>query len=289
MARQFRRTGFWLRELVFIADYFVDAVAGGGELNNEEFIKIVKRNHAIKKINSHFVTLNFLEQNNKSFFIIANFLNLKQDLRDYISDKMDYVIYEHDHKYIANRNPAEFKDFTAPKEMIINYDFYQKAKAIFCQSEFHSDIVKINLNLENVVNLSGNIWSNNSLDLMEKLSHKEKKNRCSIMNSEISHKNTKEAILFCKYKNLEYELIQPSPYDLFLDKLSNNDKLIFFPKTPETLSRIVVEARMMGMTTITNKIIGAVSEKWFSLKGKELIDHMREKREIIAKTVLNSI
>ena len=43
------------------------------------------------------------------------------------------------------------------------------------------------------------------------------------MNSEISHKNTKEAILFCKYKNLEYELIQPSPYDLFLDKLSNND------------------------------------------------------------------
>jgi len=278
-----------LRELVFIADHFVDAVVGGGELNNEEFIKIAKRSHTIKKINSHFVTLNFLEQNSKSFFIIANFLNLKQDLRDYISDKIDYVIYEHDHKYITNRNPAEFKDFIAPKEMIINYDFYQKAKAIFCQSEFHSDIVKKNLNLEKVVNLSGNIWSNDSLDLMEKLSHKEKKNRCSIMNSEISHKNTKEAILFCKYKNLEYELIQPSPYDLFLDKLSNNDKLIFFPKTPETLSRIVVEARMMGMTTITNKIIGAVSEKWFSLKGKELIDHMREKREIIAKTVLNSI
>jgi hypothetical protein len=278
-----------LRDLVFIADHFVDAVVGGGELNNEEFIKIVKRSRTIKKINSHFVTLNFLEQNSKSFFIIANFLNLKQDLRDYISDKIDYVIYEHDHKYITNRNPAEFKDFIAPKEMIINYDFYQKAKAIFCQSEFHSDIVKKNLNLENVVNLSGNIWSSDSLDLMEKLSHKEKKNRCSIMNSEISHKNTKEAILFCKYKNLEYELIQPSPYDLFLDKLSNNDKLIFFPKTPETLSRIVVEARMMGMTTITNKIIGAVSEKWFSLKGKELIDHMREKREIIAKTVLNSI
>ena len=278
-----------MRELVFIADHFVDAVVGGGELNNEEFIKIAKRSHTIKKINSHFVTLNFLEQNSKSFFIIANFLNLKQDLRDYISDKIDYVIYEHDHKYITNRNPAEFKDFIAPKEMIINYDFYQKAKAIFCQSEFHSDIVKKNLNLEKVVNLSGNIWSNDSLDLMEKLSHKEKKNRCSIMNSEISHKNTKEAILFCKYKNLEYELIQPSPYDLFLDKLSNNDKLIFFPKTPETLSRIVVEARMMGMTTITNKIIGAVSEKWFSLKGKELIDHMREKREIIAKTVLNSI
>ena len=51
---------------------------------------------------------------------------------------------------------------------------------------------------------------------------------------------------------------------------------------PETLSRIVVEARMMGCSVITNELVGATSEEWFKLKGEELIDLMVEKRETIA-------
>ena len=86
-----------------------------------------------------------------------------------------------------------------------------------------------------------------------------------------------------------YEIIQPAPYHEFLDSLSNNDKLVFFPKTPETLSRIVVEAKMMGMTTLTNKIVGAASEEWFSLKGDQLIEQMKEKRQSITQAVLNFI
>jgi hypothetical protein len=60
--------------------------------------------------------------------------------------------------------------------------------------------------------------------------------------------------------------------------LSNNDKLVFFPKTPETLSRICVEARMMGMKVITNKNVGASYEDWFPLKGTEMINFMKNKR-----------
>ena len=53
------------------------------------------------------------------------------------------------------------------------------------------------------------------------------------------------------------------------------------PKTPETLSRIVVEARIMGMSVVTNKLVGATKEDWFSLKGEELVDVMCLKREEI--------
>ena len=123
---------------------------------------------------------------------------------------------------------------------------------------------------------------------MKNFSKKKKKDRCSIMHSDTPHKNTREAVLFCKYKEMDYEIIQPAPYHEFLDNLSNNDKLVFFPKTPETLSRIVVEAKMMGMTTLTNKIVGAASEEWFSFKGEQLIEHMREKREKIVNTVLGA-
>jgi len=63
---------------------------------------------------------------------------------------------------------------------------------------------------------------------------------------------------------------------------------VFFPKTPETLSRIIVESRMMGMKVITNQLPGAVKEEWFKLKGKALVDIMRAKRQEIPNIVLQS-
>ena len=62
---------------------------------------------------------------------------------------------------------------------------------------------------------------------------------------------------------------------------------IFLPKTPETLSRIVVEARMMGLGIIANHNVGATKEEWFSLKGSKLIKVMREKRQEIATKIIN--
>ena len=98
-------------------------------------------------------------------------------------------------------------------------------------------------------------------------------------------KNTSDAITYCKIKKINYELIPPQKYENFLTSLNKNDIFVFFPKTAETLSRVVVEARMMGMTVITNKLIGALSENWFELKGSGLIEVMREKRTTILDTI----
>ena len=46
---------------------------------------------------------------------------------------------------------------------------------------------------------------------------------------------------------------------------------------------------MMGVTVITNKLIGATKEDWFSMKGKELIDYMRRKKEDIVGLVLDAL
>ena len=54
---------------------------------------------------------------------------------------------------------------------------------------------------------------------------------------------------------------------------------------PETLSRVVVEARMMNMKVTTSKNVGAISEDWFKLKGLELIDFMRNKKIEISKKI----
>ncbi|MBP93665.1 MAG: hypothetical protein CMC55_06060 [Flavobacteriaceae bacterium] len=274
-------------KLVFIADYFVEQILGGGELNNEQVIDILKsRGYEVKKINSHLVDEAFIEDNKEHYYIVANFVNLSENCKNLLLDKK-YIIYEHDHKYLRVRNPGLFQDFIAPKEQLINIGFYRNAQSVLCQSQFHLDIIRKNINLDNLVNLSGNLWDTESLEFMRTVSQKEKRNLCSIMSSNIEHKNTTEAIMYCQAKNLEYALISDNNYYRFLEKLGANKKFVFFPKTPETLSRVVVEARMMNMQVIVNKMIGATREPWFSLKGEELIDLMIEKRDNITDTIIH--
>ena len=271
----------------FIADVFAEDVTGGGELNNEEFINIcTSLGHEVRKINSHLVHVPYIKNNLNSRFVIANFINLRKDCKDFLTEHAEYVIYEHDHKYLKNRNPATFHDFLAPKDMIVNFKFYQKARAILCQSGFHAGILEKNLGLINNINLSGSLWSLNSIEKMRELSKEKKSDKCSVMNSNTPHKNTNGAVKYCQVKGFEYELIHASEYFDFLQKLSKNRKLIFFPKTPETLCRLVVEARMMNVDITTNKLIGAAQEPWFSLKGEELIEEVLEMRKRIPEKAL---
>ena len=276
-------------KFVFIADFFVNEIIGGGELNNEELINIlIDRKLSVKKINSHLVTVDFIEAHKECNFIISNFINLSPKCCEALYDKK-YVIYEHDHKYLKNRNPAIYPEFKVPDSEIVNYKFYKEAAAVLCQSAFHHDIVYKNLKIDNIISLGGNLWSLESLNIIREYSHKDKLRKCSIMDSPILHKNTSAARAFCAHKNIDYELIPSLAYYEFLDRISNNDTLVFFPKTPETLSRIVVEARMMGMKVTTNNLVGATREEWFKLKGPELIDIMVDKRETISNMIIKAL
>jgi len=277
-----------MNDICFVSDFFANQVNGGGELNNEILINLLsEKGHNVTKIKSHTVNLNFLKQNKDKKLIIANFVNMLPDCREHIQSNCDYVIYEHDHKYLINRNPAEYENYLAPADQIINKEFYNNSKFVFCQSRFHADIVEKNLQIDNIVNLSGNLWSIDALDMMRELSKREKKDKCSIMDSNIQHKNTSGAINYCVNKGYQFELILPCAPQEFLSRISKNDKFVFFPLTPETLSRIVVEARMMGMKVVTNRRLGAVSEEWFSMKGEPLIDYMLAKRlQILNKVEL---
>jgi len=88
------------RDIVYISDFFLEHILGGGELNDDELLKILnEKNHNIVKIRSNIVTIDMLQQKQDSFFIISNFINLNDECKQYLSDNLDYIIYEHDHKY----------------------------------------------------------------------------------------------------------------------------------------------------------------------------------------------
>lgn len=274
-------------QVFIVSDFFIEEVSGGAEINDfilyNELNKILK----VKRIRSHELNENLVSSN--SFFIISNFSNISLRVFEKLIKYQNYVLYEHDHKYVSHRNPGIYKDFMVPENEIVNKEFYQNAIKVFVQSNFHKHIVENNLKIKNIVSLGGNLWDDKTLDYLTYLSKKEKNDACSIMFSNVPHKNMNDSIKFCELKNLKYELIEDKMYEKFLEKLSNNSTLIFFPKTPETLSRICVEARMCNMNVVTNNLVGATKEDWFQFKGLELINIMREKRQQIINLVMVTI
>jgi hypothetical protein len=276
-----------LADILFIADFFADQISGGGEINNDVLIhKLQCQGYSIRRINSHQV--NCFDLTHPKNIIVSNFVNLSEANKKKLQDR-NYIIYEHDHKYLTSRNPNLYPNYQVPEKHIINREFYAKATVVLCQSNFHAEIVRKNLELDNIISLGGNLWTREHFSLLEEISKQPKTDTCAIMNSPIPHKNTHEAVRYCETLGLDYILIPPSDESTFLRNLGSHSTLVFLPKTPETLSRIVVEARMMGMKTKTTNNIGAIHEDWFSKKGSDLIEYMRHKQDEIVGTVLDNL
>jgi len=274
-------------QIYIVSDFFIEEVSGGAEINDFILYNELNKKLKVKRIRSHELNENLVSSN--SFFIISNFLGINLKVFEKLTKNKNYLLYEHDHKYVLHRNPGMYENFIVPENEIINKEFYENAIRVFVQSNFHKNIVENNLRIKNVVSLSGNLWDDKTLEYLTFLSKKEKKEACSIMFSNIPHKNMNDSIKFCEVKNLKYELVEDKTYEKFLEKLSNNNTLIFFPKTPETLSRICVEARMCNMKVITNVLVGAAKEEWYKFKGLELIDIMKYKKQEIINLIIEVI
>ena len=277
------------KKILFVADQFAEEYPGGGELNNQELIALLsQRGFEVEKLKTELLTVDYLKKNIETPIILGNFLKLqhKDIYWELVSGKYRYAIYEHDHKYLITRDPSHYVDYLAPSNHVYNHELYKGAKAVFCQSKLHKEVVEKNLKFNNIVNLGGNLWTKEILDFLLSMSSKSKKNITSIWDSNNVIKNTNQAIAYCRVKNIPFELVGALPHKMFLERLSNNDTFLFLPKTLETLCRVVVECRIMNIKTITNGKLGATSEPWYNLKGKELYDVLINKRTEIPEKVL---
>jgi len=272
-------------DILYISDFLyadipnpaMGYVNGGAEGNDFVLLqKLAERGHSVSKKRSSDIMMSDLTRGR--VYIISNFWALNQKYKDYISKNLDYIIYEHDHKYISTRNPADFKEFKADKGNIINEDFYQNANLVCVQSTLHKEIMERNISEVNIHVVGGNFWSEEHIESMLNNSTAQKNDVYSIMYSDIPHKNFHKTLEWCKRMGYQYEVIPTLPYKEFLKALSKNKYLIFNPLTPETLSRIVVEAKIMGCMVLGNKEkIGAFSEDWIGLRGEALAEVMRQK------------
>jgi len=267
-------------KVILISDFFIDDFVGGAALNDEEIFTLLSERFDVYKIKSRYLYEGFILENLNSFFIISNFFGISPPLLQLIQQKCKYILYCHDYKFVQHTNPALYPDFRVPPNELVNVTLHKDAHRIVCQTQFQKDIYDLNLKLpEKTINFSGNLWSSQSLDLLETNSTKEKNNKCAIIDSPYPQKGTQTSVDFCKEKKWEFDLIKDPDYSSFLEKLAGYSKLVFHPFTPETCCRVVLEAKMMNLEIETNHLVGASYEEWYSKKGIDLINLMREKRD----------
>ena len=259
----------------FIADFF--DITGGAEKNDAVLLEYLEKTFKIKRILSTDCDPQQLAECDA--LIIGNFVLLSEENKRYIQGNKNYIIYEHDHKYVSTRDPSRFKDFKIPKTHIINSGFYRGAKKVVCLSRIQASILRENLLLDNVISIGTSLWSLDALEYIRGLNQRAKKVKVSaIVDSKNPIKNTQKARLYCEKKNIKYELIKSENYKSFLEKLSHFETLVFLPGVLESLCRLVVEAKMLNCKVVTTpRLLGAASEEWFSLSGSELISEIKKK------------
>jgi GT2 family glycosyltransferase len=276
-------------DVVFVADAFVEEIPqGGAELANKEIVNYLRNKGLnVEEVHGFKLTPAYLQTRKNCFFILGSFLSVPADAIEEL-ESLNYLIYEHDHKYCSNRNPAKYINFKVPENQLVYKSLYRNATRVCCQSQFHVDIVTKNLPLyNNLYNMGGSFWSDHFLDNVEKKITENilRQPKVAIMKSDNPIKGQSAAEFYCQKNNLEYDLVaEPDPYSLF-EKLLQYEYFAFLPSSPETFSRIFMEAKLAGCKIITNEMVGALNEKYTYSDQKvlleEVITHKREKLEEI--------
>jgi hypothetical protein len=267
---------------VFICDFYKTDLnnKGGAENNDSVLISLLEKyGFEVERKYSRDISSQFIEQNKDKKFIIGNFMQLAETVKQSLNDK-HYIIYEHDHKYLKTRDPSKFPNFLAPEDQVINRDFYKNSNCVICLSNSQVESVKNNLKISNAESIGCSLWSSEKLDFISEICDTEKTKENCVVNSQNLTKGTKLAESYCHRSKYEYDLIESNNERDFLKILATYETLIYIPTVLESLCRLVVEAKMLNCKVLTKiQMLGAASESWWGLNGKELIDAIRARQD----------
>ena len=262
--------------IFLVSDFSYEEISGGAEYVDQFFLNSIE---GLTFIKSHDFTEE--EFSSKNQYIISNFTQLSEKTKTRLIESGNYIIVEHDYKFVRERNPIKYPNFKVPFDLRINALFYNTAKAVFAQSDYHAQILKRNLPFSNIISFNGTFYKQEHLDLLQKISKERtvKNGKYAVIGSNHISKGKHKTEQFCKKNNIEYEIIRHMDYEKFLLKLSEYTGLVFLPQTPETFCRLIYEAKVLGLKVKTNKNSGIIHEKWIKDTPESLINYIKVKQQ----------
>ena len=263
-----------MKKIVFIADFFKEELPGGGESNDDNLIHHLRSKYKVETTKANKVSISMLDK--ADTIIIGNFISLAEGIKQHLLENKNYIIYEHDHKYVKTRDPSKYSGFIIPEDKLVNKKFYESAKATVVLSEICKEIIGKNLPKVNVHNIGCSLWSTDTFDLLTKECGEKKTKDLCILKSENPTKNYHNTVEFCNLKSLKFEAIGERNHHKFLRVMSGFERILFIPTVLETFSRLCAEAKMLNLEVMTNKkMIGFFSEEYSKLSGLKLINELK--------------
>jgi len=259
----------FMRKVILVSDFTIREIPFGG---SEWVDQVILKKFPVEFQYSHLVN----SFDSANMYIISNISRLPSHLLPQLM-MCDYIMIEHDSKFCQNRHPWAYPNSIVPQKDRINYDLYEKAKAVFVQTTDHLEVFKINDVKANFYNLDGGIWSDDDLSLFESLYRENKNGKAMIYSTENWIKNTRGTIQFCAANNIDFDLVSDAKTRLeFLSTMSQYSKLVFIPLARETLCRLVVEARCLGLQVLTTQNYGASKSEWFKYSRDDLLKYLKQ-------------
>ena len=277
-------------KILFIADHYSDEMlVGGGENNDSALISYLQENNVdVICIKSANATIDLVSEYDK--IIVGNFCFLPIDVITYIQTTKQYLIYEHDHKYVATRDPSKFVGFKIPEEKLINADFYKNSSATVVLSKICEEVLKMNVPEANVHNIGCSLWTDAFFNSLDSLREIEKTKETCILLSSNPTKNYLKTIDYCNKKGIKADAISAPDHMEFLQLMAEYKNFLFMPSVLETFSRVCAEAKMLNLNVMTNKkLVGLFSEECSSLSGAELQHALHQRGQKAKKYFLDWI
>ena len=160
------------QKIAFIADFYANEILGGGENNDANLITHLDNNPPVFCSKANQVQITDLEDKDK--VIVGNFVLLQPDIKRYLMATKEYIIYEHDHKYVSTRDPSKFPKFIIPAGHIVHADFYKAAAAVVVLSKICKEVLQNTIPGVNTISIGCSLWSPTKFDLLSTLADIEK-------------------------------------------------------------------------------------------------------------------
>ena len=125
--------------------------------------------------------------------------------------------------------------------------------------------------------------------------------RFFIYNIGLGHKKTKKNIYYDKnnlqwanfnpeVNKIDYDFLNPMPYEELIETLSKYKGIVFFSHAFESCCRLLVESRILELKIITDNRNGCTYESWFkNMKGIQLLEFLEIKVDDILKRIESEI
>ena len=263
-------------DVIFVSDFFRDEYGGGAEISTDALYQSSPVKTYLLK--SSDVDDKVINKGMQKLWVFFNFTQVNYNLFPSIVANCHYYIVEYDYKFCAYRSVEKHKvdtdsecDCHNTQHGMLTSALFAGAEHVFWMSKSQHEIYQSRFPFltEEKSSVLSSIFDVKDLEFIENLRKVRKTNPLSVsdryivLNSTSWIKGVSDTQKYLDDNKIPFDLVSGLSYYDMLRVLSENSGLAFMPLGGDTCPRIVIEAKLLGLTLLTNENVQHTTEDWW--------------------------